>query len=116
MQETSPMARKSLTTSRNRNTLARSSSSQPKAASATTHSTGKQKQRNRAPHQKVCWIPKEVRRVATILRTDTRDAKKRKVPCLVFRGDWLRDAGFAPGTPILVRVVVRGQLVVDRFV
>lgn len=110
------MARKSATTSRNTNIITRSSSGKPKATSTATRATEKQKQRNRAPHQKVCWIPKEVRRVATIARTDTRDAKKRKVPCLVFRGDWLRDAGFPPGTPILVRVVVHGQLVVDRFV
>jgi hypothetical protein len=109
------MARKSVTTSRNKNTLARRSSAQPKATSTAARAASERRQRNRPDRQKVCWIPKDVRRVATVTRADARDPKKRKVPCLVFCGDWLREAGFPPGAPILVRVVVRGQLVVDRF-
>ena len=109
------MARKSVTTSRNKNTLAGRSSTQAKTTSTTARSSSERRQRNRPERQKVCWIPKDVRRVATVTRAAARDPKKRKVPCLVFCGDWLRDAGFPPGAPILVRVVVRGQLVVDRF-
>lgn len=109
------MARKSVTTSRNKNTLARRSSARTKSASTTTLSASQRRQRDHPARQKVCWIPKDIRRVATITRAYARDPKKRKVPCLVFCGDWLRDAGFPPGAPILVRVVVRGQLVVDRF-
>jgi hypothetical protein len=108
------MARKSVTTSRNKNTLARRSA-RSKTASTAAPSAAERRQRNRPERQKVCWIPKDVRRVATVTRADARDPKKRKVPCLVFCGDWLREAGFPPGAPILVRVVVRGQLVVDRF-
>jgi type I toxin-antitoxin system toxin SymE len=67
--------------------------------------------RARPLHQPVCRIPDEVRHVARIARS----GGGRELPSMSFRGEWLREAGFAPGARILLRVLVRGQLVVDRI-
>jgi len=116
-QEALLMARKSFIASRGANTLIRPSLGERKdryTAIRARNERQRSKQLKRPAHQKVCWIPKEIRHVASVMRTDVR-GKQRKVPSITLRGDWLRAAGFAPESPVLIRVVVRGQVVIDRL-
>jgi hypothetical protein len=67
--------------------------------------------RQRPLYQPFCRIPDEIRHVAGVARK----GEAQPMPSMSFRGQWLRDAGFAPGVRILLRVIERGQLVIDRI-
>ena len=73
--------------------------------------------RKRPPHQRVCWIPRDERKVTSITsrKRGAKRAAPRRIPSIALSGEWLRRAGFPPGARILIMVQSEGQLIIDRL-